>query len=264
MIRNKKPKAPIFFFYFLVVVVINFVFVRVYDEYTTLVSRVEMQEVRIKELTSENAKLTSNTMLITEEYGSVISSYIDTISELRVQVNTLAHRNETFDPIINRAKIYKKVDTSYMNYDFVSSIFNLAKTKGIDPYIVFAIIDTESNFNPKARSKYASAIGLGQITNFTGKFIHSNLLKKDTPYEHEMLLNPSLNVSYMIEYLVYLTKKHRSYDRAIKEYCGGFMKGYEDFYETKYRPKLMRVMRIYGLTESSADTRLKGKPPTNK
>ena len=206
---NKKINPRILVFYFFITVIMNFVLIRVYDEYTTLVSTVEMQGTRIKELTSENAKLTSNTMLITEEYSSVISSYIDTISELRVQVNTLTHRNEMFDPIINRAKIYKKVDTSYMNYDFVSSIFDLANSKGIDPYIVFAIIDTESNFNSNARSKYASAIGLGQITNFTGKFIHTNLLKKKTTYEHEILLNPSLNVSYMIEYLVYLTRKHK-------------------------------------------------------
>lgn len=259
-----KNRTHMFFFYFCFAILINFVVYKGYDEYTNITAKIEAQELKIKELTIENSKLNGSNILITEEYNNVISSYVDTISELRVQISALTHRNETYDPIINRSKIYKKVDTSYMNYEFVSSIFNLAKTKNIDPYIIFAIIDTESNFNANAKSKYASAIGLGQITDFTGKFIHNGLLKKKTPYVHDMLLNPSLNVSYMIEYLVYLTNKHKSYDRAIKEYCGGFMKGYEDFYETKYRPKLVRVMKIYGLTEQSANAKLRGKPPAQK
>lgn len=151
-----------------------------------------------------------------------------------------------YNSIIERSKRYPNSNTDYLNDEFIGTVFDMCETRNVNPYIVFAVIDVESNFHSNAKNK-SGAIGLGQITPGTGAFIKKNLMKKSEAYVHDALLSPSLNVQYIVEYLDYLLKRHSNYDRAIKQYCGGFAKGRENYYETKYRPKLLNSMNSFGL-----------------
>ncbi|NLP28272.1 MAG: lytic transglycosylase domain-containing protein [Clostridia bacterium] len=61
----------------------------------------------------------------------------------------------------------------------------------IDPYLVAAMIKTESNFRVKANS-HKDARGLMQITGDTGKWIAGEM--KIENYEEEMLYDPEMNI----------------------------------------------------------------------
>ena len=52
--------------------------------------------------------------------------------------------------------------------DYQQTVYRYAKENELSPALVFAVIKTESNFDPKARSK-KDAYGLMQITEETSK-----------------------------------------------------------------------------------------------
>lgn len=245
------------FLFFVLLVMVNLFGIYTFKYIGSIKSNMENQSVVISRLIKERDEAIKHNLVISKEYGDMIDEYATIVGELKMQVESLTEVKRVYDPIIARAKSYKKSDTAYMTYDFLESTFKLVEVKGINPHLIFAIIDNESNFHPNIKGTYSKVIGLGQITDFTGKFIHTNLLKSKSVYHHESLINPIMNVSYMIEYMVYLTRNGRSYDRAIKEYCGGFMKGYETFYETRYRPKLITSLMSFGMTKNEADMLLK-------
>ncbi|NLZ48510.1 MAG: lytic transglycosylase domain-containing protein [Clostridiales bacterium] len=66
-----------------------------------------------------------------------------------------------------------------------------ANQYNIDPYVVAAMIKTESNFNVEANS-HKDARGLMQITGETGKWIASKM--KIENYEEKMLYDPETNI----------------------------------------------------------------------
>jgi len=68
----------------------------------------------------------------------------------------------------------------------------------LDPFLVYAIIMAESEFNPEIRSP-AGAVGLMQIMHDTGKRLAENLGL--TSFSEEMLLNVELNIALGVSYL---------------------------------------------------------------
>lgn len=90
---------------------------------------------------------------------------------------------------------------------------------GIDPYLVYAIIKTESSFNERAVS-YKDARGLMQIMPETGKWIAKEM--KIEGYIDEDLFVPEKNIMMGIWYLKYLLKKFDNNTRyAIIAYNAG-------------------------------------------
>ena len=79
------------------------------------------------------------------------------------------------------------------------------------------------------------------------------MLGYDTPYNHENLKDPLVNIEYMLGYFKYL-KRHGSYDKAMGEYCGS-----PKYYANSYRTKLVNNMVALGLTKKEANEILKGK-----
>ncbi|HEX9058633.1 MAG TPA: lytic transglycosylase domain-containing protein [Clostridia bacterium] len=89
----------------------------------------------------------------------------------------------------------------------------------IDPYLVFAIIKAESNFNPKAVSR-KSAKGLMQITDKTGAWGAEKT--KIEKFDTDDLYDPEININIGCWYLSNLMKEFNgNIDLVIAAYNGG-------------------------------------------
>ncbi|MGO1368031.1 MAG: lytic transglycosylase domain-containing protein [Senegalia sp. (in: firmicutes)] len=101
----------------------------------------------------------------------------------------------------------------YKEYIVLNSDLN-----DIDPNLVAAIINVESNFNKEAVSK-KNAIGLMQILPETGKWIAetNNMIE----FEEYMLYDASTNVKLGSWYIKNLVDQFDSLDLALAAYNGG-------------------------------------------
>jgi len=88
----------------------------------------------------------------------------------------------------------------------------------LDPYIVLAVIQTESNFTPKAVSS-KGAIGLMQVMPRTGEYV-----AKDRGISYtgrNSLYDPFVNVKLGIHYLSFLEDKFDTIENALAAYNYG-------------------------------------------
>lgn len=86
----------------------------------------------------------------------------------------------------------------------------------ISPEILYAVIRTESGFNPEAKSK-AGACGLMQITPDTYDWLL--YIRKET--EHGDLFDPHTNIEYGAYFLAYLHRKFENWDTVFAAYNAG-------------------------------------------
>ena len=214
-------------------------------------------EAKRSEIVALENELNDATMRFTQ----LQKQYDDLSKQLRaleVQRAADTHKREMYEPIIKSAFKYVDSDLNYLNLEFVDTVFTLAANKNVNPYVIFAIIDVESNFNARARNR-SGAIGLGQIMPTTGSYIRKSIMRRTDTYSHESLLSPALNVTYMIEYVSHLVKSRGTYDSALALYCGSLIKGKEKFYPNYYRNRLIDSMRGFGISAENANLILKGK-----
>lgn len=93
-----------------------------------------------------------------------------------------------------------------------------AKKYDIDPYMVYAIIKAESNFDENARST-SNAVGLMQIMEATAI---ETAKKMDLEVTEEDLFNPELNINIGLKYFTSLLDKYNdNYYLAIIAYNAG-------------------------------------------
>ncbi len=85
--------------------------------------------------------------------------------------------------------------------ELANAIVAESRAYGLDPYLVMAVIKTESTFNTRARSK-KGAMGMMQILPSTAKELAGDLGMEWKG--HDMLYNPSVNVKLGIHYLSFL------------------------------------------------------------
>ncbi len=88
---------------------------------------------------------------------------------------------------------------------------------GVDPKLVYAVIKTESSFNPDAVS-YADAQGLTQITPETFEWLK---LKLGEENENLSLFDPETSIKYGAFFLSYLINEFGNTDTAIAAYHAG-------------------------------------------
>lgn len=88
----------------------------------------------------------------------------------------------------------------------------------LDPLLVFAIIKTESNFNPEAKSK-SEARGLMQIMEPTAKEICKNIGIQEV--SQEGLYNPHNNIQLGTYYFSMLRKEYKNIGLALAAYNVG-------------------------------------------
>ena len=94
-------------------------------------------------------------------------------------------------------------------------VFEYADYYGLERALVFAVIKTESSFNPKAESR-AGAIGLMQITKRTGEYIANKL-----GVEKYDLLDNSDNINFGCYYIKYLYVRFKDMNTAMVAYNAG-------------------------------------------
>lgn len=102
--------------------------------------------------------------------------------------------------------------------EYEEIIEEYASEYGVDPYLVYGLIHTESRFQTTAISP-AGAMGLMQITPETGDFIAKRLQMKD--YEESMLYVPEVNIRMGIYYLSYLEESFPVKETRLAAYNAG-------------------------------------------
>lgn len=96
-----------------------------------------------------------------------------------------------------------------------------AATHGVDPYLVAAVIRSESSWDPEA-SSHQGARGLMQLMPETAQDMVAKGLVDGKRYSYENLKDPAINIEYGCAYLSYLlTYFNGATDRAIAAYNAG-------------------------------------------
>ena len=92
-----------------------------------------------------------------------------------------------------------------------------AQERGLDPYLVAAVIHVESGNRPAVVSA-RGAIGLMQIMPETGEWIAGKLKE---PYDEETLQEPEQNIRYGCWYLEFLFERFSDPDTVLAAYNAG-------------------------------------------
>ncbi len=101
---------------------------------------------------------------------------------------------------------------------YEAEVTKYADEYNIPVYIVYAIIDVESDFNPEASS--GKAYGLMQMTPDTFEWLTSNAhLGENLAFSE--LYNPDVSIRYGCYYLRYLRERFDNWDTVLAAYNAG-------------------------------------------
>lgn len=102
---------------------------------------------------------------------------------------------------------------------YTAYIIKYSKVYDLSPYLVAAVIKTESNFNPKAKSN-KEACGLMQITASTAKWAAKEMSIEN--YKEDMLIDPEFNIRMGCWYINNLKKEFNGdMNLVLAAYNGG-------------------------------------------
>lgn len=113
----------------------------------------------------------------------------------------------------------KNIDESLYKIEFEELVTQYSSEFDIDPYLVYAVIKTESGFEPDAISN-VGARGLMQIMNDTFDWIKLKLQDDNSKSFDDMFI-PAENIRYGCFLLSYLYKEFQVYETAIAAYHAG-------------------------------------------
>ena len=102
---------------------------------------------------------------------------------------------------------------------YSESVEKYASEFNVPEYIIYAIIKTESNFNPKLESE-SGTLGLMQMTKATFNFLSSGkYLNEESDFEE--LKDPDTAIRYGTRYLRYLFDKFHKWNTVFAAYNAG-------------------------------------------
>ncbi len=160
----------------------------------------------------------------------------DSIIEPRQQIETLAWLSEMSN------NLRKRIPNEFYRVRLLQTVLDEANLMGLDPQLVLAVIDIESNFNRYAVSS-VGAQGLMQVMPFW-----KNELGRHT----DDLFNPRINIRYGCAILKHYIKLYSpSLPRALAAYNGSLGR---DKYPNKVLKRLAREWPfnpIYSMQPSS-------------
>lgn len=145
-----------------------------------------------------------------KSYGGIIFLIITIgviITLICFAVYALSNANKDLGKIIYPVKYEEYVEQSAAEYN-------------LDKALVYAIIKTESNFNPNANSD-AGAMGLMQIMPDTFEWLQHRKSGEVT-MDSEYLYNPEINIEYGCRLLRFLLDKFSDENTAVAAYNAGF------------------------------------------
>lgn len=121
--------------------------------------------------------------------------------------------------IVTIALNFKAIGRMIYPIKYSAYIFKYSNEYKLDPFLIAAVIKTESNYNPKAYSD-KHACGLMQITEDTGQWAASEM--KLDRYSEDMLFNPEFNIRMGCWYISDLNKEFKgNTDVVLAAYNGG-------------------------------------------
>jgi soluble lytic murein transglycosylase-like protein len=153
-------------------------------------------------------------------------------------------------------------------YQLVDLVYNNSKTYGYDPFLVLAVMQVESVFQPRALGRYKSlalsgALGLMQLMPETAREIARNLgivLTSDKD-----LFKPEINMAIGVAYLTKLITSFKSFKLGVLAYNQG--PGVIKDYLTGKQPLSMayytRVLASYYRLKKSAFVQPSDAPEKN-
>lgn len=105
-------------------------------------------------------------------------------------------------------------------FPYQEFVYDYAAEQELDPFLVAAVIRTESKFNPQARSP-KGALGLMQMMPETAKWV-AEQMEFSSEFSLEQLRNPDVNIRMGTWYLSSLKKEFRSNEvLMLAAYNGG-------------------------------------------
>ncbi len=103
--------------------------------------------------------------------------------------------------------------------DFSEIVEEKAELFGVDEELVYAVIRTESSFDPNAQSS-AGAKGLMQMTDGTFEWVQE-LLGAQEVLPPENLFEPEINIHHGVYFLSFLIDYYENTDTALAAYNAG-------------------------------------------
>lgn len=103
-------------------------------------------------------------------------------------------------------------------YNYSEIVNEFSYKYNLDPFLVLAVIKTESNFNEEAES-IKGAKGLMQIMDSTGEWIASKIGINN--FSPNMLYEPEINIEFGCWYLNNLLNEFEDLSLALAAYNGG-------------------------------------------
>lgn len=104
--------------------------------------------------------------------------------------------------------------------EHAEAIRDAAVRHRVDPYLVAAVINVESDFRPDAGS-HAGAIGLMQVMPSSADDMARWGRVDAEEYPVELLSEPRVNIEYGTAYLRYLVERYHEIDPALAAYNAG-------------------------------------------
>lgn len=151
-----------------------------------------------------------------------VASLHDKLDENREKLLALKAERDLYANTLSIAKLLQESRISIpgtKRTQLAYTITKSAQTHGIDPFLVLALIKTESSFRNSAVS-VKGAQGLMQLLPETAVYVAQ--ISDDISMRHaESLHNPILNIEVGVQYLAYLTKTLKNERLAIIAYNAG-------------------------------------------
>lgn len=121
--------------------------------------------------------------------------------------------------------VLRSVNKSYVDntypLGYQTEVEQAADKYGVDKYLIYAVIKTESNFDPDAVS-HAGAIGLMQLMPVTFDWVMTYYAGEEyKDYTAEDLKNPGINIDFGAHVLALLLDMYGNEDTAICAYNAG-------------------------------------------
>lgn len=187
--------------------------------------------------TEQNLRLTAQI----NEYEGAIGEFVEQSEQLRKELEELQARVEELEAEKEAERVeyeqlaekydyvISRVDDSEITMDDIKFLDETCKTYDINPHVITAMIDVESDYNPNCSMSNSSARGLMQIIRSTGRYIWEDLLG-NSDYDHDIAYDVKSNILMGVRYMRYHLDKNNGDLRASLKYYNGGELG--DYYAT--------------------------------